>query len=112
MNSASWRVEHGPVGITELEINGEVVDTSNIVEAHVDLVHGDVSCLVLVYRNREASMVTGEGIVHVASVEAQALEELDAEAIEAEALSKQGWGSDQSLTATIIDIIKEKVCGP
>jgi hypothetical protein len=102
---AEWEIEHG-VGTATVKVNGEDVSGQiNALSLHIS--RGEVPILVL-HRLGKAGTIKGTGIVEVGGGPVD-LESLDPAELEAEALSRQQWGDDRNFTATLLDIIKEKV---
>lgn len=106
MSAAKWKIDHG-LFKAKVEVNGQ--DVSDIARsATLFLAHGQVPTLTLELRGSEGS-IEGEGIVEVGYDRGLNLDDLDPEEIEGEALSRQQWGDDKTLTEHILDVIREKM---
>lgn len=70
---------------------------------------GEITVITLHLVPGAESGVNLDGIVRVAGKEAKKIAELDPEEIDREALGRIGWGSERSLTSTILEIIMEKI---
>jgi hypothetical protein len=109
MSLAHWEIEHGAtVGQGGKVIVNDQDITADVRSFQLTCVEGEVSTLTIWHRGQSGS-IKGEGVVQISSAASTAFEDLDPEEIEAEALSRQGWGSDKSMTATILDVIKEMI---
>lgn len=88
-------------------------DLSNEVTAlRVDAALGKPTLLTLELSN--PGVIQGEGIVQILRDAespdlAQFVKSLNASEIEQEAMNRMGWGSDATLTQTILEVIAEKL---
>ncbi len=109
MSLAHWEIEHGAtVGQGGKIIVNDQDVTKDVESFQITALKGEVTTLTLWVKGQAGSL-KGEGIVEISSLLVQAIDELDPEEIEAEALARQGWDSGQSIVSTVIDLIKEKL---
>lgn len=109
MSLAHWEIEHGAtIGQGGKVIVNNQDITADVRSFQITALEGEVTTLTI-WHHGQAGSIKGQGIVQLVSAISTALDELDPEEIEAEALERQQWGSQQGMAATILEVIKEKI---
>jgi len=109
-----FRLVIGPTGIKSLVVGPpeEELDVTEVVTGvQVNATPGEVSTLIL-RQTAGHSVIVGEGIIYVNQEKIDSrllLDMINPQELDAEAMSRMGWGEERTLSEIILDIIKEKL---
>lgn len=98
-------------GTRTVTIDGQDI-TNEIVGVEIAIRPSEATAVML-FAKPDSVLLHEKAFIYVqASIGAQKLDDLNPAAIEAEAMSREEWGSGKSLVENIIDVIKEKLGAP